>query len=1675
MVSQDPYRPRELDDVENASSNISERIKQPSQPQNIFSIDVPSTNLPLLVTDCPRKDAMTELAKSVSCASLDMSGSAAEEQDVLTKAWAILLHLYVVSNAIAFVVIDRGLDSEHSTARTSTQLVVSRWANASTSLTQGNGPQLTFGPFIPSQHGSKVNTAVNFADIYYRKDDFSYVLHWSGERAADLRLYTQRLLVPHKFASALWSTLLEVNTDIKSTNLPKLYQSSISTADQRTLRSFMPTPLFEGRLCLHQLFHESVRAVPHAPAVQGWDGSLTYAELDMLSSNVARNLMRTGLRNGQYVPFSFEKSIWMVVALLGILKAGGALVPIDPSQPRARAQEIVREMHANVIVTSASQASSFTDFVDTVLPISSDALQGLDDIGVDTDFPEVQPDDPAMIIFTSGSTGKPKGIVIEHGAVSTRFVAEGRAFGYQGARTLQFAASTWDIFMTDIFTTLTFQGCVCVMNEEDRRFNLAKFCTEYNVTLALITPSLATLLEPATFPTLRTLIFGGEALREDVVQKWSAIEGLSLSQGYGPAETGPCITGHVAGRAEAIGHALDNSICMLVDPDNHERLVPLGAVGELVVGGPGLLREYINDRGRTAAAVIENPSWSFDLDTPWRRFYKTGDLLRYSIDTLDGRLEFVGRTDDQVKYHGQRVELGEIEHHLSKLPGISSCMVTLVKKGCLKDRLVAVVQCNGHSSSHRSRKKPSIRHDANVTISDVRNFLSLRLPEYMVPNELLVVDEMPHSASMKLDRALVNKWISDMQSVASDSVAKQHPQNRRLLAHESTARAIAKEYASIVAGDDESRRKAFEELDFNLQLGGIDSIQIMSLAMFLVRRYGVQVPMAEMLSSRSTVRLIASTVDADKSHHPRLRQDRPFNVQDEVNFQLKSVASTFGQDYAGSSVGRVFFTGSTGFLGIEILRQLLTRSNCHVYTLVRGSSEGDAQDRLIQKATAARWWQDTYLPRLHVWQGDLSRAQLGLSKAQWQMLQGHASPSIDAIIHNGAKVHYHLDYDACKATNVSSTVELLKAVNSREEPLHSFVFVSGGQQLGFDDRDDVKYATRAVNGSGYSRSKAVSELIVKRFAEQQDPKARHVRVVKPGFIIGDSEQGVANQTYFIWRLVAASIEIGCYNEDDAGWIFVTDVTRVAQVVLRGVFDEDCKPVTKILDGMRLQDLWSLLKDKFDYDLQPLSRQQWLSRLRQAVAVKQEKHVMFPLMYMLETDDEPIGVQNGPSHATAGVQAAMEANITQLIDVGFLLRPILVRTPTSSEDSAMSATDAIDVQSVRRNFPALQQGIVPFNNAAGTVLHQGAFESTHKYMSSCPIELGHDDPQSIKATKLRENNFEELAAFVNASADEIAFGQSTTFLLRSLGHALRPLLNSDCEMVVSNLCHEASASAWISLAKDLNITIKWWAPPPGDDPCLSLETLKPLLTPKTRIVTCNHVSNVIGTIHPIRQVADMVHSVAGAILIVDGVAWAPHRPVDVKALDVDFYCFSWYKVFGPHIAQLYGRRGVQARMLQNISHFFLNEMPGLDWRLRLGCNTFELEAALVPIARYLKQVGWDKMIAQEAVLQDTFLAYLKRRPQVFRIFGEKSSDPEKRVSVITFQVLGKSSTDVANRICQRGRFRIVSGNCWAPRPTHDVLKLDEEGLIRVSFVHYNTVAEVREFCKELNSVLDSIKV
>ena len=324
----------------------------------------------------------------------------------------------------------------------------------------------------------------------------------------------------------------------------------------------------------------------------------------------------------------------------------------------------------------------------------------------------------------------------------------------------------------------------------------------------------------------------------------------------------------------------------------------------------------------------------------------------------------------------------------------------------------------------------------------------------------------------------------------------------------------------------------------------------------------------------------------------------------------------------------------------------------------------------------------------------------------------------------------------------------------------------------------------------------------------------------------------------------------------------------------------------------------------------------------------------------------------------------------------------------------------------------------------------------------------------------------------------AFGPSTTGLLRTLTNSLRPNLNADSEMIVSVLCHEAGVTAWVALAKSLGISIRWWTPAGGmgnnRDPKLTVDTLRPLLSSKTSLVCCGHVSNITGTIEPIKEIAELVHTIPGALISVDGVAWAPHRPIDVKELGVDFYVFSWYKVFGPHIAQIYARRRVQQRYLTSLNHYFF-EPTALHVRLGLGNSCIELEHGVVPIINYLvDEIGWDSLIAHEELITAHLLDYLTAHPDLYTVYGSQTADPKIRVSLISFSVNGVASDKVAEEIHETSSFRLITGDCWSPRTVHDVLGLADDGIMRTSLVHYNTVDEIKAFTEKLDQVVRTLK-
>lgn len=298
------------------------------------------------------------------------------------------------------------------------------------------------------------------------------------------------------------------------------------------------------------------------------------------------------------------------------------------------------------------------------------------------------------------------------------------------------------------------------------------------------------------------------------------------------------------------------------------------------------------------------------------------------------------------------------------------------------------------------------------------------------------------------------------------------------------------------------------------------------------------------------------------------------------------------------------------------------------------------------------------------------------------------------------------------------------------------------------------------------------------------------------------------------------------------------------------------------------------------------------------------------------------------------------------------------------------------------------------------------------------------------------------------------GPSTTQLFRNLSLSLYEYITPGSEIIVSLLDHEANIASWVQLAEWRQCTLKWWNAEDKKNPQLDCNVLRKLMTEKTKLVCCTHTSNILGTINDVKAIAKTVHEVPGALLCVDAVAYAPHRAIDVADWGVDFYSFSWYKLYGPHIASMYASKEAQ-KCLRTLGHFF-KPTDSLENLLGLAAANYELTASIPKVCEYLRGISWEDSAKHEEKLQAILIDYLNSKPDEFQILGEPVADKEKRVPVISFTVKGRKSRDVVDAIEAKSNFGCRWGSFYSNRLVKEVLGLDPvDGVVRVSLLHYNT--------------------
>ncbi|KAJ5752874.1 acetyl-CoA synthetase-like protein [Penicillium odoratum] len=1018
----------------------------------------------------------------------------------------------------------------------------------------------------------------------------------------------------------------------------------ISNYDRLRLREWMEVDPPNPATTIHGLVNRQYQKRPTHIAISSTSGDVAYEELGRRSAAMAQKLLEYGVGPGDIVGFCVEKSALSLIVLLAILRAGAGYVPIATSIPVDRMEYITRKAGIQVLVTESAILErlkghdSFHKFR-IITPSSLDKLEV---------FPnewaqelDADPSQVAYIMFTSGSTGQPKGVVHQHGAVSGSLEAVTQKFGLDSStRFLQFASFSFDASICELFAPWVAGGTVCIPSEEERIEDLAGIMHKLKVTDASLTPAIVASLRPEALPTLRHLYIGGEAPTATILSTWA--DQVRLSNIYGLTEGGVWDTVELSlgpnDNPKAIGHGI-GAKCWIVDPDNIHRLQPIGVEGEVLLQSPYLATRFLDDTAQKNDAFISLPESLSTLTKPFRAHcYRTGDLARWQPD---GRMIFTGRRAGFVKICGMRVELGEIERAIHDcLHGDEQAAVILARgeKDDTSPELVAFVeQKDGQFSSL-----------ADQMSADLRNLL----PSYMIPSAFVPVQSMPLTESKKIHR---QQLIADWASMTLSETMALRPGGT--LSHTwpriDAANSHAIELSNIIADLIETRQpsagQSLRGWDFPLTSVGLDSIQTAYLSREIRRRLGGAIQIRDLQQPGITVCQI------DQLFFGRAGggSDGPRDLLGELNLINVPVP------ILAQKTKTIFATSVTGFLGSQVLRELLENPSVgHIVGLVRSGSEQQAREKIRAHAQLGQWWRAEFDSQIEVWLGDLSLPRLGLDDAHWTDLTGHMR--IDGIIHNGARVNWLDDFSTLKPTNVDSTRIILEALSNMPTPC-PFTYVCGGY-LPSPTEPREQVLNNLAHACGYDQTKFLSRMLVEKYNRQLDqrpnPSVPRGRVVHPGYLVGTRWEGIAHSEDFLWRLAYSFLSLGTVSGDLRKLhIPVAGVEQMTSLLVESVLNPQGEQAVDCHDGVSIETLCRILSSHSGRLIRTVDHSEWMMALRADVENNALDHPFLPVLDWFEAN---MGQFTGPPPVEWPVAfnqrdtiEALDKSTRYLVDIGFL--------------------------------------------------------------------------------------------------------------------------------------------------------------------------------------------------------------------------------------------------------------------------------------------------------------------------------------------------------------------------------------------------------------------------------------
>ena len=859
-----------------------------------------------------------------------------------------------------------------------------------------------------------------------------------------------------------------------------LQQVSLLDAGQTALLdSFNQTDVpYDDTQTIVSLFRHQVQQTPDNLAVVYHDHKYTYREVDEISERIAGYIVEQGLVTEDVVSVLIPRCEWMAIASIGVLKAGCAYQPLDPSYPAERLNFMMQDANAKLLIADEELRPIVDEYQGKVL-LTKDigTLEAVKTLRA-TSLPT--PSSLFIMLYTSGSTGTPKGCQLEHGNLVAFCHWYQRFYGLTAAdKVAAYASYGFDACMMDMYPALTCGACVHIIGE-DIRLNLPDLNDYFNtqgITHSFITTQVGyQFVTNVENHSLRCFAVGGEKL--------SALNpptNYKMYNGYGPTECTIFTTNYWVKDYELdipIGKPLDNLRLYIVDKQFNR--LPLGAAGELWVTGPQVSRGYLNRPEKNAETYLKNP---FSDDPKHARVYRTGDIVRY---LPDGNIQFVGRKDGQVKIRGFRIELKEVEAVIRQFPGI-------------KD---ATVQAFDYENGGKFIAA-YIVSDQQVDIKALNAFIGERKPPYMIPAATMQIDSIPLNQNQKVNRKALPTPV--MQASDREYVA---PAN-------DTEALFCRIFSEILAMDKIGANDSF------FDLGGTSLM--VTRVIIEADKAGMHVAYGDVFAN-ATPRKLASLVSGNTVVATDDDDITKFDYSGINNLLSNNTLDSFRKGKR-QSLGNVLLTGATGYLGIHVLQELIQSDAQNIYCLVRDKNTDSAEHRL--KTLLFYYFESTYDElfgnRLHIVLGDVTNELTNLVQAK-----------IDTVFNCAAVVKHFSEGTEIEDVNVGGAqrcVDLCLKTGARL--VHISTYSTSGLNVNNTMAPDYVFTEQKLFdgqylGNQYVHSKFLAERIVLQSIVENGLSAKVIRVGNLAARTSDGEFQINFSTNSFMGRIKVFNMLGCF-------------------------------------------------------------------------------------------------------------------------------------------------------------------------------------------------------------------------------------------------------------------------------------------------------------------------------------------------------------------------------------------------------------------------------------------------------------------------------------------------------------------------------------------------------------------